>query len=70
MNHNTVLIVEDDQSLRDLLSEILRNEKYHVATAENGEQALEILNSNDEIALLLSDAQMKPIGGQHYVVTN
>jgi len=63
MNHSTVLIVEDDPSLRDVLSETLKLEKYHVVIAEDGEHALEILKKNKEIALLLSDVQMQPMDG-------
>jgi len=63
MSHSTVLIVEDDPSLREVLSETLRLEGYMVTSADNGEQALRILRNNKDIALLLSDVQMHPMGG-------
>lgn len=63
MSQGTVLIVEDDPLLRDVLSEILCMEKYHVEIAENGEQALTVLQKNKDIALLLSDVQMQPMNG-------
>lgn len=63
MNHRTVLIVEDDESLREILSKTLQLDNYQVETAENGEQALEILKNNNEIALLLSDVEMSPVDG-------
>ncbi len=63
MNQNTVLIVEDDPSLRDVLSETLRLEGYRVVTADSGEQALKKLQKNTSIALLLSDVQMQPMDG-------
>jgi two-component system response regulator FlrC len=63
MKQGTVLIVEDDPSLRDVLGETLRLENYDVVTAENGEHALEILQTNNEIALLLSDVKMHPMDG-------
>ncbi len=63
MSKATILIVEDDPSLRDVLAETLRLEKYYVETAENGEHALKILGKNKEIALLLSDVQMQPMDG-------
>ena len=69
MNRATILIVEDDPSLRDVLGETLRLEKYNVVTAENGEQALKILEENDEIALLLSDVQMHPMDGHALLKT-
>lgn len=63
MSQEIVLIVEDDPSLQDVLGEILRLEDYQVETADNGEQALDILKKNKNIALLLSDVQMRPING-------
>jgi len=69
MNQATILIVEDDPSLRDVLGEALRLEKYNVVTAENGEHALKILGDNKEIALLLSDVQMNPMDGHALLKT-
>jgi len=63
MKQNTILIVEDDSSLRDVISETLKLEGYTVASADNGEQALKILQRNKNIALLLSDVQMQPMDG-------
>lgn len=39
MANNTILVVDDEIGIRELLSEILRDEGYHVALAENAEQA-------------------------------
>lgn len=38
-----VLIVEDDQSIRDVVSLALTDEGYHVLTARNGAEALDVL---------------------------
>lgn len=69
MNQGTVLIVEDDPSLRDVLGETLRLEKYHVQTADNGEHALRILKKNKDIVLILSDVQMHPVSGHDLLKT-
>jgi two-component system response regulator FlrC len=63
MNQGTVLVVEDDPSLREVISETLKLAKYHVETAENGQQALERLDINKDIGLLVSDVQMQPLDG-------
>ena len=63
MNQGTILIVEDDPSLRDVLGETLRLENYDVEVAENGSQALSILKQNKNIALIISDVQMRPMDG-------
>ncbi len=39
MTNNTILVVDDEIGIRELLSEILRDEGYRVALAENAEQA-------------------------------
>jgi two-component system response regulator FlrC len=63
MNQGTVLIVEDDSALREVICETLQLAKYHVETAENGQQALQRLDNNRDIALLVSDVQMQPVDG-------
>lgn len=63
MTLKTVLVVEDDVSLRDVLRETLQLENYHVEIAENGEKALEVLKNNRHISLVISDMQMEPIDG-------
>ena len=39
MSNNTILVVDDEIGIRELLSEILRDEGYRVALAENAGQA-------------------------------
>lgn len=39
MTNNTILVVDDELGIRELLSEILGDEGYNVALAENAEQA-------------------------------
>ena len=63
MNQDTILVVEDDPALREVICETLQLAEYHVETAENGQEALERLESNREISLLLSDVQMQPVDG-------
>ena len=63
MNNKTILIVEDDPSLLDVIYKTLRLENFNVETAENGKHALDVLKNNNDIALLLSDVQMHPIDG-------
>lgn len=43
MSEETILIVDDDPSLRSVLSAFLTERKYHVLLAESGEQALKLL---------------------------
>jgi PAS domain S-box-containing protein len=59
-NH-TVLLVDDDHLVRDLLGDVLRQYGYQVRQAHSGEQALALLD--DEIDLLLTDFAMPEFNG-------
>ncbi len=62
MSYSTVLVVEDDLSLREALRDTLDLAGYDVATAEDGSAALDVLSSK-EIGLVISDVQMRPMDG-------
>jgi two-component system cell cycle sensor histidine kinase/response regulator CckA len=55
----TILVVEDEQMLRDFVTDALRSFGYRVLVAANGRQALELWDSHrDTIDLLLTDVVM------------
>jgi diguanylate cyclase (GGDEF)-like protein/PAS domain S-box-containing protein len=58
----SLLIVDDEEMNRDMLSQRLELKGYAVATAENGRQALELIESNDYDAILL-DVMMPELNG-------
>jgi len=61
----TVLAVDDDQTMLDLLEEVLRPLGYNVLSASSGEEALEVASEHqDEIDLLLTDVILPGIKGQ------
>jgi len=61
----TVLLVEDEESVRQLVRETLQSRGYHVIEAQNGEQALRAANEmNGPIHLLLTDVVMPGMGGK------
>jgi DNA-binding response OmpR family regulator len=57
-----VLIVDDDQEIRDVLHVYLRNEGYGVVEAEDGKRALEMLQQED-IQLVILDVMMPGLDG-------
>ncbi len=63
MSRPTVLIVEDDLSLREALCETLSSAHYPVATATDGEDALQVLQRH-EIKMVISDVDMRPMDGR------
>lgn len=58
-NATTILVVEDEGMLREFVSEALATLGYHVLSAANGRDALNLwAEHRDEIALLLTDVVM------------
>jgi two-component system, response regulator FlrC len=58
-----VLIVEDDASLREALTDTLELSGYEVLQAADGAAALALLESRN-VGLVVSDVQMKPMDGE------
>lgn len=53
MNAKTVLVVDDDQSIADLLRDFLENDHFHVLTASNTEEALAAFQQSAVDCLIL-----------------
>ena len=64
----TILVVEDEQMLRELTSEILQNGGYNVITAASGSEALEICRHQEKsIDLVVTDVIMPGMNGSEFV---
>ena len=61
--NESILIVDDEAALVLLAEEVLSNLGYQVFTAENGIDALKIIDKHPEISLLLSDIIMPEMDG-------
>jgi two-component system, cell cycle sensor histidine kinase and response regulator CckA len=59
----TVLLVEDEPMVRTVAERALTRHGYKVITAANGEEALEVIDRGEEIALLISDVVMPGMDG-------
>jgi two-component system, cell cycle sensor histidine kinase and response regulator CckA len=59
----TVLLVEDEPMVRSVAERALTRHGYTVITADNGEDALEILAKNEPVDLLISDVVMPGMDG-------
>ncbi|MGG4342102.1 response regulator transcription factor [Paenibacillus lautus] len=62
MNNINILVVDDDKEIRDVLHVYLRNEGYHVLEAEDGLQALELLQQH-HIQLIILDVMLPKMDG-------
>lgn len=59
----TILVVDDEFAIVDLLEMVLVDEGYHVLTAANGRQGLERLAGQPRPDLVLSDYMMPILDG-------
>src|SRR5262252_6366478 len=62
MSKARVLIVDDEKSMRDLLSITLEKEGYDVQTAAGGEPAIEMLH-RDPVDVVITDLRMPKVDG-------
>jgi two-component system, NtrC family, response regulator PilR len=58
-----VLVVDDEQSMREFLSIMLKKQGLSVTVAERGEEAVDLLEAGERFSLVLTDLKMPGIGG-------
>jgi CheY-like chemotaxis protein len=58
-----ILIVDDDEDVRDVLEMLLDDNGFDVVTAANGRRALELLESGETPSLILLDLMMPVMSG-------
>ena len=64
----SVLVVDDERSMRDFLKILLEKEGHKVAVAESGKKALDILLGNQLIDVIISDIRMPGMTGIELLV--
>jgi two-component system, cell cycle sensor histidine kinase and response regulator CckA len=69
MGHETILLVDDTDALREMIERVLAGLGYNVLVARDGAQALDVSEKyHGQIDLLLSDVVMPGIGGPELAV--
>lgn len=63
---SVILVVEDNEDLRDILCELLRRQGYAVVQAAQGREALDYLRANPAPALILLDLMMPVMNGREF----
>lgn len=58
----TILVVDDEAMMRELLDKILRRDGYQVLAAADGAEALEIMHQ-EKVNLVISDIKMPRVDG-------
>jgi len=68
LGRETILLVEDEPDIRDLVAEVLRASGYTVLEAQDGEDALRVVEQYREpLHLVLTDVMMPKLGGRDLV---
>lgn len=63
----TILVVDDEELIRETLTEILKNAGYQILTGENGVEGLEVYKKySDKIDLIISDMGMPHMNGMEF----
>ncbi|PIE33220.1 two-component system response regulator [candidate division KSB3 bacterium] len=62
MQNYVILVVDDEEGLREGLSKLLEDEGYTVLCAENGEKAINIIHDT-HVDLMLTDMRMPGMSG-------
>ncbi len=67
MSHSTrILVVDDDQSIREAVAAVLSDDGYEVTTATNGREALQQVQQDEQPALILLDLRMPVMTGWEF----
>ncbi|MBE2197930.1 MAG: response regulator [Anaerolinea sp.] len=60
---HTILVVDDEQEVRTLLTLVLKRAGFRVLTSENGEEALAVMEANPYPNLVITDVMMPRMDG-------
>jgi two-component system sensor histidine kinase/response regulator len=68
MEVHKIIVVEDDESIRSVLVEILTDEGYNVSSFKNGAEALEslLMRQQNDFALIVLDLNMPVMNGYEF----
>jgi CheY-like chemotaxis protein len=64
----TILVVDDEQPIREMVRRILEEAGYVVTEATNGLEAIEMLKEGVPLDLLMADLDMPKLGGDEMAV--
>ena len=66
--NKTVLLVEDEENIREVEGEMLKYLNFNVISATNGKEALEIVKSGKKIDIILIDWYMPVMNGEEAIL--
>ncbi len=63
-----ILVIDDQESMRSIISQMLKNKGFQVSTANDGEEGLNLFNQNPgSFSLVLADVNMPKIDGFEFL---
>jgi putative nucleotidyltransferase with HDIG domain len=62
-NTSCALVVDDEESIREIICDFLKDRGYKVYEANNGKEALDVLKEHPDINLIFSDIKMPVMDG-------
>jgi len=65
--NETILIIEDDEAVRKMVTRILKRLGYTVLQAGSGQDALKLLEAQDRVDLVITDVVMPTMSGPDLV---
>jgi len=63
MEPDRILVVDDEETIREIVSSMLNSARFQTRQASSGIEALALLNSGEEFDLMLSDLMMAEMDG-------
>lgn len=63
----SILVVEDDDDIRNVMVDVLEAEGYHAESATNGQEALDLLHKIAKPCLVLLDMMMPIMNGREFL---
>jgi len=64
--HCPVLVIEDDEGLREMMAQLLTLEGFQTATVANGQEALAYLHASSKPEVILLDLMMPVMDGWEF----
>ena len=63
MNNYKILVVDDESRMRKIIKDYLVAKEHGVVEASNGQEALDLFNSDSTINLIILDVMMPVLDG-------
>ncbi len=67
MNSNKIVLYVDDEQINRTLFSLMFKSQFEILTAESGIEALDVLEKNKEIKVVVSDMKMPRMNGIEFI---